>query len=208
MGHNTSKIYYEYLAKRVLETFMPSSFTDIALSDKPDLINSNGDGIEVTRALFAGAGEASGRFQKIRNKPIEEIDKRDLIRLQQLDCHVLYFDGKAGGYSPPAQWCTLVEIQTAFSDKISKAATYGNTTKLFVYSPMFDWYELRMIEEFTQWAAALQKTKETGFSKVYVFEYTALYTCDLESLKVTKLDLEHDVVQKCCEQALQYALRS
>lgn len=204
MGHNTNKLYYEYLAKCILEAFLPSLFTGIALSDKPDLINSNGDGIEVTRALFTGDGEANGRFQKIKNKPIEEIDKRDLTRLQQLDCNVLYFNGKAGGYSPPAQWCTLVEIQTAFSDKLRKADSYENTSMLFVYSPMFDWYEPGMIEEFTQWAASIQKAKEKHFSKVFVFEYTSLYICNLDIQEVTRLSLDHDTVQKCCEQAMSF----
>ena len=204
MNHNTNKTYYEYLAKCILETFLPSAFSDIILTDKPDLINSGRDGIEVTRALFAGDGEASGRFQRIKDKPIDEIDKRDLTRLEQLDCDVMYFDGKAGGYCPPAHWCTLSEIQESFTAKLNKASTYGNTASLFIYSPMFNWYEPGMMEEFTQWASALQRARETGFSTVYVFEYTSLYICDLATQEVIKIDLEHDAVQKCCESALEY----
>ena len=204
MKHNTSKMYYKYLAKCILETFLPSHFWGIILSDKPDLRNSNGEGIEVTRAFFAGDGEASGRFQRIKDKPINEIDKRDLARLEQLDYEVLYINGKAGGYCPPAQWCTLSEIQECFIAKLGKASTYSNTTCLFIYSPMFDWYEHGMIEEFTQWASELQKALENKFSKVYIFEYTALYICDLEVEEVTKINLEHDEIYKCCEKALDF----
>ena len=160
MNHDLYKAYYEYLAKLVLETILPAHFKNMSLQDKPDLINFDGKGVEVTRALFEGDGERTGRFRKVKNKEEHKIDKKDLIRLDQLHSHILFMQGKAAGLVPPAQWCTLAEAEKAFTDKLQKINNYNSIFALFIYAPTFNWYELEMIEDFTQWAANTHKLRK------------------------------------------------
>ena len=104
MGHNDDKRYYEYLAKTILETFIPEQYSEIVLSDRPDLSIPGKLGIEVTKAdIFS---ETKNYFRKyldkkkkseIDEKIIKNFEKRGnqifFIRMEQLVASHLPQDG-------------------------------------------------------------------------------------------------------------------
>ena len=205
MKHNREKRYYEYLAKMVLETFISTDFAEITLQEQPDLLNFDGRGIEVTRAMFYGDGESTGLFRRVRGKTIEEANPRDIERYEQLNTELLYYNGRIEGMCPEAQWCTIKELQNAFIKKIGKLGMYVSNVSLFIFAPSFDWYEREMIQEFTEWAIEKQQGLSHAYTHAFVFQSTGLFICDLIDNSVELISTDKEIVRRCCENALVYA---
>ncbi len=68
--HDSQKKYYEYLAKLILESFLPERYHNLRCDEKPDLRMGTDYGIEVSRAMFEGEGKASAIFSRIKDKPL------------------------------------------------------------------------------------------------------------------------------------------
>ena len=79
----TKKRFDEYFAKVVLESCFPKRFTDLQISDKPDLRCDNAIGIEVTNCMPQEAAEALNLWHKVE-KLGEQTPPRILDRLGQL----------------------------------------------------------------------------------------------------------------------------
>ena len=79
----TKKRFDEYFAKVVLESCFPKRFTDLQVSDKPDLRCGNAIGIEVTNCMPKEAAEAFTLWHRVE-KQGEQTSPRILERLEQL----------------------------------------------------------------------------------------------------------------------------
>ncbi len=77
------KRFDEYFAKVVLEKCFPEKFSDLQISDKPDLRHGNEIGIEVTNCMPKEAAEAFNLWYKVA-KQGEQAPPRILERLEQL----------------------------------------------------------------------------------------------------------------------------
>ena len=77
------KRFDEYFAKVVLESCFPKRFTDLHMSDKPDLRCGNEVGIEVTNCMPKEAVEAFNLWHRVE-KQGEQTPPRILKRLEQL----------------------------------------------------------------------------------------------------------------------------
>ena len=77
------KRFDEYFAKVVLERCFPKRFTDLQISDKPDLRCCNTIGIEVTNCMPKEAAEAFNLWHRVA-KQGEQTPQRILERLEQL----------------------------------------------------------------------------------------------------------------------------
>ena len=83
-NHSRSKNYYEYLAKYILEEFLPQDFCNLTISDRPDIKQSDKTGIEVTRTFIANQAYAEGIFEQIKNKQLGEISPVKISKLGRL----------------------------------------------------------------------------------------------------------------------------
>ncbi len=77
------KRFDEYFAKVVLERCFPEKFTDLQISDKPDLRHGKEIGIEVTNCMLRKAVEAFKLWRMVA-KYGEQTSPRILGRLEQL----------------------------------------------------------------------------------------------------------------------------
>ena len=77
------KRFDEYFAKVVLERCFPEKFSDLQISDKPDLRHGNEIGIEVTNCMPKEAVEAFNLWHRVE-KQGEQTPPRILERLEQL----------------------------------------------------------------------------------------------------------------------------
>lgn len=77
------KRFDEYFAKVVLESCFPKRFTDLQISDKPDLRCGSAIGVEVTNCMPKEAVEAFNLWQRVA-KQGEQTPPRILERLEQL----------------------------------------------------------------------------------------------------------------------------
>lgn len=89
----TQKRFDEYFAKVVLEKCFPEKFSDLQLSDKPDLRCGNEIGIEVTNCMPKEAVEAFNLWHRAA-KQGEQTPPRILERLEQLKNIVHLEDNK------------------------------------------------------------------------------------------------------------------
>ena len=119
-NHNTEKTYYECLAKLILENVFPNNYHDIKLQDRPDLVNFDGSGIEVTRAMYEGSGEASRMFQIVKNKTTKTADPRALKKLDQLGYNTIRSstDQIYAYVSKNGIWVTTKELEISYRSKI------------------------------------------------------------------------------------------
>ena len=201
MNSRVQKIYFEYLAKLILETFVPSDYINLELKDKPDLRMGDSIGIEVTRVLIDGEGQASGIFEHVRDNNIDSIDNRYLTTLDRIDYYLLQKNGEIIGYGPTnAMVVDSSPLNNSFSNKLRK--TYDmSSVDIFMFSPMREWFEKDCIEEFMVWTNI---NGGDAFRRIMVYEYPCLYLYESKQLRVINLD--HDKCLQCIMEAKQYAV--
>lgn len=198
--HNSKKRFYECLAKNILETFVPEEYSNLILSDKPDLRMGEGVGIEVTRVLLDGAGQASGIFEHIRGKG--QFDPRYVGTLNSLDYGLLYVNGKVEGYGPNKACIVDNEpLKREFMKKVNKQYDLPQVD-LFMFSPMTNWFEEVLIDDFMQWTNGIQGIK---FRRIMVFETVTLYICDTSCHSLRMINVDHDGFLACVETAQNHA---
>lgn len=201
--HMQSKKYYEYLAKLILEKFLPHRFYDLEISDRPDIRQTAQIGIEVTRTFFSNQAHAEGIFEHIKGKALSEISSQIILKLALLGYKIFECNGIILGYYPKeAVWVNTDSLKEAFINKLKKLTTYQTKeTHLFIHAPMFDLYDKEDIIEFTKWAADLQKNSQFRYSDVFIYQVSQLFICHLKEKQVIMLPLDSCLVRKCCKQA-------
>ncbi len=210
-SHDKEKKYYEYLAKKILETYIPEKYENLTLSDRPDLRMGDNFGIEVTRAVYPNMTQASGTFQHIARKSISQVDGRHLSLLEKLGCRVFTNEkGFVFGYVPyEAIWINDEVLKVAYQKKVNKYETTPLTTiknDLFIYSPMDNWLEEDLVKGFMEW---VYKTQKSPFECIIVFEYSYLYSYNVKRNEFSAFalkELSAQELEKCYELAKDYAL--
>ena len=210
MNHNAEKRYYECLAKLVLETYMPEEYYDLKFSECPDLRMGCNRGIEVTRVLYPGNAQISGIFHHIARKDIRTVDKRHLNTLKRLNAKIFSNDrGIIFGCSPnEAIWINNDVLKKEFSKKRNKFRNYVanvSIVDLFMFSPMSNWFEEPIINEFTQWIVG---ENQNCFENIFVFEYGYLYAFNAPSKTFGVIPVEtesHERFVQLLEMAKSYS---
>ena len=117
--HMQSKKYYEYLAKLILEKFLPQRFYDLEISDRPDIRQTAQIGIEVTRTFFSNQAHAEGIFEHIKDKALSEISSQIILKLALLGYKIFECNGIILGYYPKeAVWVNTDSLKEAFINKL------------------------------------------------------------------------------------------
>ncbi len=210
MNHDYQKRYFEYLAKLVLEIYLPHQYKDLVLSDRPDLRMGDDYGVEVTRALYLNDAKATGIFRFLKDRHIDSVDKRHLDSMERLGIEFLLSDdGVIRGYAPnEGTWINDEELKREYIKKVEK---YKNnpllisTVDLFIYSPMYDWLEKDIIQEFMQW---IDEIKGCPFRRIIVFEFSYLYVYDVETKTFETIAVDTvspKTLKALCTKAREYA---
>lgn len=203
--HGKGKKYDEYLAKSVLETLFPEEYSELELSDAPDLKMCEGNGVEVTRAFYNGDAESSFIFSTNVGKPIEEVSNRILERLEQLGYEFIEYKGKVFGCgSKEAFLETTNEIEWAFNNKLEKRPTYAGNVNLFIYAPSFDCYNEVMMQSFTEKITELQSDRLAKYEKVYVLDYRSVYVCETRNKRTTRVMIEKELMDNLVRDAIDH----
>lgn len=198
-SYHTTKGYYEFLAKYILEEILPNDFVNLKISDKPDLRLNGSIGIEVTQSSSLKDKYASDIFQEISKKSLDSIDSKKIKKLESFGYSPIIYKNKICGYSGEATWVTIDPIETAFKEKSNKLGTYETeTTHLFIYAPSFNDYNESDIKEFMKYAIGNQKASKKKYSIVFIFQYTHLFVCDLIKNNLMVLDVDNDLAHQCC----------
>ena len=212
MAHNSSKTYYEYLAKLILENYLPDEYKNIIFSDRPDLRMGDNRGIEVTRALYANDIKSAGIFNHIANKHKDSVDKRHLVSLEKLGVDLLIRDNSIiFGFVPKeGVWIDDKELKREYQKKVAKYRNNPLETSindLFIYSPMYDWLEEDIVRGFMEWVSSIN---ECPFLNVFVFEYSYLYAYNTKTKVFRKITVEKESrerLHQCCAAAKEFSLK-
>lgn len=200
-SHNKEKLYYEHLARLLLETYLADEYHEITVSDKPDLRMGNNHGIEVTRVLLKGLGETSGIFKHIKMKKLEEVDPRHVQSINNNSYRLFCPNGIICGYSPcSAVWVSDDELRYAFINKANIISNYKavSIVDLFMFSPMFDWYEEDRIYRFLNWAS---QNYPNSFHQIIVFEMPYIFAYTLSTKAFRSIPVDKQTYRSCCEAA-------
>ena len=200
MKHRLLKTYEEYLAKLLLETFMPEDYSDLVCDDKPDLRMGENIGVEVTRAI-SEEGQASGIFEHLKGKA--DVDERHIKTIQDIEYELLYFNGMVVGYGPSS--ATIVDnvlLKQAFKKKLQKEYPLS-IIDLFIFSPMNEWFEEECIKEFFVWS---NDNSSKHFRRIMVFEYPYLYVYDTLNSQIKQIEIEYINYSCCIDKAKRHVL--
>ena len=196
MNKHLEKIYYEYLAKSILETFLPHDYHDLILSDAPDLRINEKKGIEVTRAMLEGEGQASGIFEHIRDAKIESVDPRYLSTLNKIDYQIYAKSNTIKGYGPnEALVVNNIPLKKVLCKKMEKIPQYDvESVDLFIFSPGENWFEENLIHSFMRWAATREGVQ---FRRIMVYEYPYLYVFEISNSLFSKIYIDKNKLLIC-----------
>ena len=196
------KDFYEYLARNILGSIVSAHFNEFEKAEDPDFRLGDSHGFEITRAFFDGAGKAGGDFRKIEMKNICEVSARDIKKFEENEYKALEHESLIFGYSAPPQWFSLKEIKDCFTAKLCKIENYHTEiVDLFIFSPLFNYYEYEEIDIFCKWCQQTQSEHERKFRNVYVYDETKIFICNLIIGTTEAIDCDNDTIHKCCVDA-------
>lgn len=95
-------------------------------------------------------------------------------------------------------------LRRALSKKVEKVTHYNmNTIDLFIYSPMDDWFEEDIVQEFMEWSV---DNGGSLFRRIIVFELSNLYEFETANKTFSKNVVDKCVCLQCIKDAKTYAL--
>lgn len=210
MKHDFVKLYYEYLAKLILEEFIPQEYKGIIIADRPDLRMGEDYGIEVTRALYPDQGQANGVFNHLANRNINNVDERHLKTMEKLEHILLTSDeGIIWGHLPKEG--VLIDDTVLKNEYMKKVEKYSQGVyitpimDLFIFSPLYNWLEEEIIRGFMNWIDEIQKPT---FLRIMVFEYKYLYVYNVQTKQFNTINIVEESTEKldiCREKAKVFA---
>ena len=205
MDSRAINIYFECLAKNMLESFMSDDYHDLTLSDAPDLRMGDSIGIEVTRAITQEEGQASGIFEHIRNHNIKDIDKRYRDTIDKNNFQLVVKDDTIIGYGPQeAIWVNDQLLKSVFIKKLKKISNYNvGIIDLFIFSPGDDWFEEDVVYGFLNWAI---ENGGSHFRRIIVYEYSYLYMLETANSEYAKIIVDRVKSKYCASNAKAFAL--
>ena len=203
--HNAGKKYYEFIAKTVLEKYLPSEFFELEMPDIPDLRTKDGKGIEVTIANSQNDMEASFLFERVKGKSLEEADPKVIKKMKKLRQEILFYPGsdRIFGFSSIEDSVYNDEIRKSTLKKIEKIGNYKMDTDLFIFAPVMGFYDDNEISDYICWAKEKQKNNVKRYLTVFVFDYCSLYKCNIESESFERINIDRDDMDLIIHQALE-----
>lgn len=189
----------ELLAQITLKTALPKEFSDIELSDKPDLIKkSSGLGIEVVFATDQKEEQLSSYYEKfLYGKTIREVPEKGLANFRShsydviVDKNTLAICACKMVYTP----FDINVIYTAINKKMQKlnAGLYNYSDNISLYIQTFkysiDLAALSTAENILKYANSLKRKYNLSYKEVFYDCCFVLYRLNLEKSTITEIDL-------------------
>lgn len=178
MEHDSEAKYLERYAKELLEQLFPDMYANIQNHERSDLIMGTDYGIEVTWAMFENQGQAGGILNHVEGKNVDQIDKRYLRTMEQINAgFITDQDGTVIGYDPgPENRIRNRELLMAYDRKKKKCAGYNKKyIDLFIYPPLAQidgWLGKAIIEEFF---LIVHNDTSNPFHNIIVYEEPTVY---------------------------------
>ena len=208
MRHDSETKYLECFAKELLERLYPEKYFGIEHKERPDLHMGSDYGIEVTWAMFNNQGQAGGILNHVHDKNIEQIDKRYLQTMKQINADFITDeDGRICGYDPgPENRIRCNELLKAYSRKKVKCKGYNKKhMDLFLYPPLAridGWLGKEIIGDFF---AIVHDDDSNPFQNIIVYEEPTLYLYNVASnlTEIRRGTLE--IIESCQRIAYEYS---
>lgn len=201
-------LFTECLARRVLDKQKIVKKDDFDSSDKPDWINSDKVGIEVTidnesigfTKLIENVNSREDISSiKVFNRTYEEMDgciiNREIAEMLEINYSFPRIDYE-NVYIPPTFDLDFKHARNSFCNKLNKLNTiysYHDKNYLFIFSICFE--ERVNFEEELNNLSEIQKDFKYKFQKVYVFILRKLYELDLVEKKVQTYSFNNDDIR-------------
>ena len=200
MSHNAEKVFYEQLARLLLETFLPDCYRGLTVSDRPDLRMGKKRGIEVTRVFYPGAAKAAGIFRRIKMRPVDGKVREYMDAMEALGYKAVEIGGVIGAYHPVDDVRTNdAALRNAFMKKVRAAVNYRvPVLDLFIYSTFQNCFDEDVILGFMQWVS---RSGISTFSRVIVFEYPCIYAYLVKNRDYVKVRVDDEKYRRCCSAA-------
>jgi len=195
---HTKLDYYECYAKIVLEEMFPKQFSDLIISDKPDLQNAKlSIGIEVTSSENSSQKEVEGLYTKWS---YQNNDKKERIREQIEKRGAKLMNGVLSGIP---EHDSFDRIYDTLNRKLEKLKDYELFEKqyLFTFSSIYTTPTMR--EEALFEMRRICEPASSKFYGIYVLVPGSIYVFDLANnttceKKIT-FDIQHFQAQRARE---------
>lgn len=184
---HTKLDFYECYAKIVLEEMFPEQFSDLIISDKPDLQNAKLNiGIEVTSSENSKQKEAEALCTIWY---YQDNNRKEKIRKQIEKCGAKLI---VGGLSGIPDQDNFERIYKTLNEKVEKLEKYKAFWKqyLFIFSTLYTTPIMR--EEALCEMCRICESASSKFNGIYVLVPGAIYIFDLANNKTYEKEITSD----------------
>ena len=193
--------FYEIFAKISLQNVFPDEFSNLTLSDRPDLIDDTRKlGIEVTYATNEKEERLNAYYQdSLFGKRIEQISSKGLsvFRKNKYD---IVFDGEThtvSAYKKEYEPFDINIVYEAIERKFLKLNSglykYPDNTSLYLemskYS--YEFADMSVAEKILYYANELKLKNTFAFKEIFYDCIFVMYRCNLLNGTIEKIDLEN-----------------
>ena len=192
--------FYEIFAKISLQNVFPDEFSNLTLSDRPDLIDDTRKlGIEVTYATNEKEEKLNAYYQdSLFGKRIEQISSKGLsvFRKNKYD---IVFDGEThtvSAYKKEYEPFDINIVYEAIERKFLKlnSGLYKYPDNISLYLEMskysYENADMSVAEKILSYANELKSKNTFAFKEIFYDCIFVMYRCNLLNGTVEKIDLE------------------
>lgn len=192
--------FYEIFAKISLQNVFPDEFSNLTLSDRPDLIDDTRKlGIEVTYATNEKEEKLNAYYQdSLFGKRIEQISSKGLsvFRKNKYD---IVFDGEThtvSAYKKEYEPFDINIVYEAIKRKFLKlnSGLYKYPDNISLYLEMskysYENADMSVAEKILSYANELKSKNTFAFKEIFYDCIFVMYRCNLLNGTVEKIDLE------------------
>ena len=219
MNEQQPNYWRELFAHITLKTVLPEEFSDIELSDKPDLIKTSSQlGIEVVFATDQKEEQLNSYYKKfLDGKAIAEVPSKGLsnFRSHFYDVIIDKDANTISAYKKDFEPFNINIIFQAIDKKMKKlnSGLYNYSDNLYLYVQTFkcsgDMADFSTAESILKYITNLKYKYNLTFKEVFYDCIFVLYRLNVESLTINKIDLsdycddilkQYDSINKECDE--------
>lgn len=191
-------IYYELHAKSTLEILFPNEFTNLKLSDKPDLTDNNAElGIEITRPINQHDEMFDSFYREhLYDKTKDELPVKGLKKFTDSGRELIFDseNNKVSGYKMP---CEPFDIEIIFKaielkNKKLNLGFYGRIKNIYLYLETCcyscDTSNYETATQILNYALNL-KNNNMYFKEIIYDCFGVLYRINVETKSIDEYDL-------------------
>ena len=193
--------FYEIFAKISLQNVFPDEFSNLTLSDRPDLIDDTRKlGIEVTYATNEKEEKLNAYYQdSLFGKSIEQIWSKGLCVFRK-NKYDIVFDGEThtvSAYKKEYEPFDINIVYEAIERKFSKlnSGLYKYPDNISLYLEMskysYEIADMSVAEKILSYANELKSKNTFGFKEIFYDCIFVMYRCNLLNETIEKIDLEN-----------------